>query len=80
MAKELGRFEIRVTGTKADGPQSMRVIYQCQDDTDPELVAPAKIKDEVDLGDMVKKLHDAGAAGELWTDMIGEVEATEGIE
>lgn len=78
MAKQIGRLEIVIRGTGADGPQECVVRYQVEESTDTTLKGP--LRDSVkEAPDFTKKFHDAGTAGEFWKDELDAVKAAEGI-
>jgi len=77
MAKQLGRFQIVITGTEADGPQEALVVYDMQDATDPELrKSRTKVLESPDFS---KKFYDTNITGEFWKDEVAAVKATEGL-
>ena len=77
MAKELGTFEIVIRGTES-GPTTSFVVYQTKDSTNPELCdRPAPLEDAIP--DFNKTLHNTGAVGEVWKDVVEVVKTIEGI-
>ena len=77
MAKQIGRFQIVITGTSADGPQEALVVYDVQDATDPEL-RKSRTK-TLESPDFTKAIYDANVSGEFWKDELSAVKSTEGL-
>lgn len=76
MAKQLGKFEIVIRGTEAEGPQEAFVRYFVEDSADTSMRSPLR-DTQISSPDFTKKIHDAGTAGEFWKD---EVEAAKTAE
>lgn len=78
MAKEIGRFIMEISGTKADGPVRCVIRYNLQDSSDSTLRTGMKDK-EVSSPNFNKTFHNAETAGEFWKDEMAAIETEEGV-
>lgn len=77
MAKEIGSFEIVIRGTASGGPTEQFIQYRVQDSGDAELGKHKSAK--IETPSFNKTLHNTGATGELWKDLLDGAKTEEGI-
>jgi hypothetical protein len=77
MAKEIGSFEIIIRGTSSGGPTEQFVQFRVQESTDVDLGKNKSQKIETPVFNKV--LHNTGATGELWKDLLDAIKTQEDI-